>query len=78
MDLFSRYCGGVRGTTRTEIVEVEKGFHATPRKTAYGKSSKTLSAIQQSDQKLWTFSAVTVVASEVRPERTLSTCSSDS
>jgi hypothetical protein len=64
-DLFSRYCSRVGGTTRTDIVGVEKGYHATPRKTAYGKSSKTLSAIQQSDQKLWTFSAVTMVASEV-------------
>jgi hypothetical protein len=55
MDLFSRYYGGVGGMTPTEIIGVEKGFHATPRKIAYGKSSKTLSVIQRSDQKLWTF-----------------------
>jgi hypothetical protein len=78
MDLLNRYCSRVGGTTRTDIVGVQKGFHATPRKTAYGKSSKTLSAIQLTDQKLWTFSAGTMVASEVRPERKSSAWSRDS
>jgi hypothetical protein len=39
MVLFSRYFGHVRGTTRTDIVGVELGFLATPRKIAYRKSS---------------------------------------
>ena len=45
---------------------------------AYGNSSKTLSAIQLSDQKLWTFSAGILVAAVGRPERTSSTWSRDS
>jgi hypothetical protein len=55
MDLFSRYFGRGGGTTRTDIVGVEYRFHTIPRKTAYGNSSKILTAIQRSDQKLWTF-----------------------
>jgi hypothetical protein len=57
---------------------MEWGFHATPWKTVYENSSKNLSAIQRSDQKLWTFLAGKVVASVVRPERTSSAWSSDS
>jgi len=45
MDRFSRYCVGVGGTTRTDIVGVEQGFHATPRKRASGNSFKNLGAI---------------------------------
>ena len=67
MDIFSRYFGRVGGTTWTDFAGVELGFNATPRKTAYKNSSKTLGAIQRSDQKLWTFSAGTVVALVVRP-----------
>jgi hypothetical protein len=52
MDLFSWYCGGVGSTTRTDIVDVEQGFHATPRKRASGNAFKNLGAIQRSDQKL--------------------------
>jgi hypothetical protein len=78
MDLLNRYWSRVGGTTRTDIVGVEKGFHATLRKTAYRKSSKTLSAIQWTDQKLWTFLAGTMVSSEVRPERKSSAWSRDS
>jgi len=55
MELFRRHCGPVYGTTRTNIVGVEYGVHATPRKTAYGNSSKKLGAIQRLDQKLRTF-----------------------
>ena len=77
MNLFSRYCCRVGGTTRTDIVGVEYGVHATPRKTASEKSFKTLSMIQRLDQKLWTFSAGTVVESVVRPERISSAWSRD-
>jgi len=49
MDLFSRYCGGVGGTTRTDIVGVEQGFNATLWKRASGNSFKNIGAIQQSD-----------------------------
>ena len=49
MDRFSRYCVGVGGTTRTNIVDVEQGFHTTPRKRASGNSFKNLGAIQRSD-----------------------------
>jgi hypothetical protein len=66
MDIFSRYCGRVGGTTSTDFTGVELGFNATPRKTTY-KNSKNLGAIQRSDQKLWTFSAGTVVALVLRP-----------
>jgi hypothetical protein len=52
MDLFSRYCSRVGGTTRTDIVGVDLGINATPRKTAYGNSSKTLGAIPRSNKKL--------------------------
>jgi hypothetical protein len=52
MDLFSRYCCRVGGTTRTDIVGVEYGVCATPRKTAYGNSSKNLGTIQRLDQTL--------------------------
>jgi hypothetical protein len=52
MNLFSRYCCRVGGTTRTDIVGVEYGVHATPRKTTYGNSSKTLGTIQRLDQTL--------------------------
>jgi hypothetical protein len=78
MDIFSRYCGGVEGTTRTDNVGVEQGLHATPRKRAFENSFKNLAAIQRSDQKLYTFSAGTLVASVVRPERTSSAWSRDS
>jgi hypothetical protein len=78
MDPFSRSYSRVSGTTRTDIVGVESGVHATTRKTAYGNSSKNLSAIQRSDQKLWTFSAGTTVEAMVWPERTSSMWSSDS
>ena len=78
MDRFNRYCVGVGGTTRTNIVDVEQGFHATPRKRAYRNSSKNLNAIHRSDQKLWTFSAGTLDAAVVRPERTSSAWSTDS
>jgi hypothetical protein len=78
MDIFSRYCGGVEGTTRTDNVGVEQGLHATPRKRAFENSFKNLAAIQRSDQKLYTFSAGTVVASVGRPERTSSAWCSDS
>jgi hypothetical protein len=55
MELFRRHYGPVYGTTRTNIVGVEYGVHATPRKTTYGNSSKKLGAIQRLDQKLRTF-----------------------
>jgi len=78
MDLFSRYFGRDGCTTRTFIVGVESGVHATQKKTAYENSSKNLSAIQQLDQKLWTFSTGTAVGLVVRPERTSSAWSRDS
>jgi hypothetical protein len=78
MDLFNRYYGGVGGTTRTDIVGVEQGFNATPRKRASENSFKNLGAIQRSNEKLSTFLAGTVVASVVRPERTSSAWCSDS
>ena len=62
----------------TDVVGVQQRFHATRRKTAYGKSSKNLSAIQLSDLKLWTFSAGTLVAMVVRPERSSSAWSRES
>jgi len=54
MEMLSRYSSHVRGTTRTDVVDVEYQLHATPRKTAYG-NSKNLSVIPRLDQKLWTF-----------------------
>jgi hypothetical protein len=78
MEMLSRYSSHVRGTTRTDVVDVEYQFHATPRKTANRNSSKHLSAIPRLDQKLWTFWAGTLVESVVQPERTSSAWSSDS
>jgi hypothetical protein len=56
-----------RGNAPMDIVDVQYLFHATLRKTANRISSKNLSKIQRSDQKLWTFSADTVVVSMVHP-----------
>jgi len=75
---FEHVLWSYRWNAPTNIVGMQKRFHATPRKTAYEKSSKTLSAIQRSDQNLWTFLACTVVASVVRPERISSAWSRDS
>ena len=55
MDLLSQDLYRVGGIARPDIVVVEERYLATAWKTAFAKSSKTLSEIQQSDLKLWTF-----------------------
>ena len=52
VDLLSRYLGRGGGSALMVVDIVEYRCKATPRRTAYGNSSKQLSAIQRSDLKL--------------------------
>jgi hypothetical protein len=63
MTLFSRYSCSINQTSSSP----NRHFVYTPRKTVSGNLCKNLSTIQQSDQKLWPFSADTLVRSNRHP-----------
>ena len=78
MDLLIGYSDRVGGTVRPKIVVVQYRFHATPCKTAFVNSWKKFETDPTVGSIVMDLLIGTLIVSVVRPDRTSSSCDTDS